>query len=54
LFRDIAEKKNACRILVRMPEEERLLGRARCGWEDSIKMDLREIKWSGMDRINLV
>jgi hypothetical protein len=26
------------------PEGERLLGRARCGWENNIKIVLREIK----------
>jgi hypothetical protein len=54
LFRDIAEERNACTILVGTPERKRLLGRARSGWEDSIKMVLRDIKWGGMDRINLV
>jgi hypothetical protein len=35
-------KRNAC-ILVGKPEGKRPLGRPRCMWEDSIKMDLREI-----------
>jgi hypothetical protein len=38
------EKRNACRILVEEPEGKRPLGRYRCGWEDNIKMDLREIE----------
>jgi hypothetical protein len=28
-------------------------GRPRCRWLDNIKMDLREIGWLGMDRIDL-
>jgi hypothetical protein len=39
----------ACRILVGMPEGNRLLGRPRCRWVDNIKMVLREIGWDGMD-----
>jgi hypothetical protein len=31
------------------PEAKRPLGRPPCRWEDSIKMDRREIEWSGMD-----
>jgi hypothetical protein len=37
------------RILVGNPEGKRPLGRHRRRWEDTIKMDLREIKWGGMD-----
>jgi hypothetical protein len=32
---------------------KRPLGRPRHGWEDNIRMDLREIGWGGMDRIDL-
>jgi hypothetical protein len=45
----MGEKRNAYRILVGKPEGKRLLGRPRRRWEDNIKMDLREIGWSGMD-----
>jgi hypothetical protein len=31
------------------PEGKRLLGRSRHRWVDNIKMDLRDIGWSGMD-----
>jgi hypothetical protein len=41
--------KNAYRILVGKPEGKRPLGRPRRSWVDNIKMDLREIKWDGMD-----
>jgi hypothetical protein len=39
--------------LVGKPEGKRLLGRRRRRWVDSIKMDLREIGWDGMDWIDL-
>jgi hypothetical protein len=35
------------------PEGRIPLGRPRRRWEDSIKMDLREIRWDGMDWIDL-
>jgi hypothetical protein len=35
-------------------EEKRPLGIQRCIWEDNIKMDLREIRWGGMDCIHLM
>jgi hypothetical protein len=38
---------------VRKPEGKRPLGRPRRRWEDSIKTDLREIGWGGMDWIDL-
>jgi hypothetical protein len=48
------EKRNAYRILVGKPEGKRPLGRPRRMWVDNIKMDLREIRWDGMDWIDLV
>jgi hypothetical protein len=47
------EKRNAYRILTGKPEGRRPLGRSRRRWVDSIKMDLREIGWDGMDWIEL-
>jgi hypothetical protein len=41
------------RILVGKPEGKRPLGRPRRRWEDNIRMDLREIGWSGTDWIDL-
>jgi hypothetical protein len=41
----MGEKRNACRILVGMPEGKRPLGRPRRRWVENIKMDLREIGW---------
>jgi hypothetical protein len=49
----MGEKRNAYRILVGKPEGKRQLGRPRRGWEDNIKMDLKEIGWGGMDFIDL-
>jgi hypothetical protein len=40
-------KKNAYRIFVGKPEENRPLGRPRRRSVDNIKMDLREIGWTG-------
>jgi hypothetical protein len=50
----MGEKGNACRIWVGKPEGKRLQGRFRRRWEDNNEMDLREIGWGNMDRINLV
>jgi hypothetical protein len=38
---------------MRNPERKRPLGRPRGFWEDTIKMDLREMVWGGMDWIDL-
>jgi hypothetical protein len=43
------EKMNAYRILVGKPEGKRPLERPRRRWEDNIKIDLREIRWGGVD-----
>jgi hypothetical protein len=45
----IGEKRNAFRILVGQPEGKRPLGRPRRRWVDNIKMDLRDIRWDGLD-----
>jgi hypothetical protein len=47
------EKMNVYRILVGKPEGKRPLGRPTRRWVDNIKMDLREIRWDGMDCIHL-
>jgi hypothetical protein len=49
----LGEKRNAYRILVGKPEAKRPLGRPRRRWVDNIRIDLREIGWVGMDRIDL-
>jgi hypothetical protein len=40
-------------VFVGQEEGKRPLGRVRHWWEDYIKMDLREIVWSGMDWIHM-
>jgi hypothetical protein len=35
--------------LIEKPEGRRPLGRYRRRWEDTIKIDLGEIEWGGMD-----
>jgi hypothetical protein len=49
----MGEKRNAYRLLVGMPERKRPLGRQRCRWEDSIKLDLVEIGLRELDWIGL-
>jgi hypothetical protein len=49
----MGEKRNAYRILVGNPEGKRPLGRPRRRGVDNIKVDLREIGWHGMGRIDL-
>jgi hypothetical protein len=41
-------KRNVYKILVKK-QRERPLGRPRHRWEDSIRMDLREIGWEGVN-----
>jgi hypothetical protein len=38
---------------VAKPEGKRPLGRPRCRWVYNIKIDLREIRWGGVDWIDL-
>jgi hypothetical protein len=47
------EKRNECRILVGKPQGKRPVGRPRCKWVSNIKMEFREIGWSGMDWVDL-
>jgi hypothetical protein len=49
----MGEKGNAYRILVGKPEGKRPLGRPKCRWVDSIKMDLGEMGWDGVDWIDM-
>jgi hypothetical protein len=46
-------KRKAYRLLVGKPEGKRPIGRPRRRWVDSTKIDLREIRWDGMDWIHL-
>jgi hypothetical protein len=47
------EKSNAYRILVEKSQGKRPLGRTRRRCVSNIKIDLREIRWVGMDWIDL-
>jgi hypothetical protein len=47
------EKRNAYRVLDGKPEGNRPLGSPRRGQVDNIKMDLNEIRWGGMDWMDL-
>ncbi|KAJ4429075.1 hypothetical protein ANN_26076 [Periplaneta americana] len=49
----MGESRNAYRVLVGRLEGKRPLGRPRRRWEDSIKMDLREVGYDDRDWINL-
>jgi hypothetical protein len=50
------QKRNAYEymLLVGKPEGKRLLGMARCGCVDNIKMDLGEIGWGNVYWVGLV
>jgi hypothetical protein len=48
------EGRGVYRVLVGRPEGRRPLGRPRRGWEDNIKMDLKEIGIDGANWIQLV
>jgi hypothetical protein len=45
----MGDRRGVYRVLVRRPEGKRPLGRQRCRWEDSIKMDIQEVDWWGMN-----
>jgi hypothetical protein len=49
----IGAKREAYRTLAGKPEGKKPLEEPRCRWVDTIKMDLREIGWGGMDCIDL-
>jgi hypothetical protein len=49
----MGEKRNGYGISVGRAEGKKPLGRPKCKWEDSNKIDLREIEWD-MDWIHLV
>jgi hypothetical protein len=49
----VEEAGNTYTILVGKSEGKRPLGRPGHGWENNIKIYLREIGWGGMDWIDL-
>jgi hypothetical protein len=48
------ENRTAYRLLIGISEGKRLLGKPRRRLLDKINMDLREIGWCRMDRIDMV
>jgi len=49
----MGERRGAYRVLVGKPEGKRPLVRTSRKWEDNIKMNLQEVWWDGMDRIDV-
>ena len=49
----MGEKRGMYRVLLRKPEEKRLLGRPRRRWVDNIRMDLQEVGCGYMGWIGL-
>ena len=47
------KRRGVCSVLVGKPEGKRPLGRPRRRWENNIKMDVQEVKYGGMDWIEL-
>jgi len=52
-FSSCSERRGILRILVGKPVGKRPLVRPRHKWEDNIKMDLQELGYESMDRIDL-
>jgi hypothetical protein len=50
----MGEMRNAYSILIGKPEMKRPLGRPSRRWKDIIRIDLREVRWDGVDWIHLV
>jgi hypothetical protein len=49
----VGEGTGVCRVFVGKPEGKRPLERPRRRWKDTIKMDLQEVGYGGMDWIEL-
>jgi hypothetical protein len=52
----MGEGRGVCRVWVRKPEGNRLLGRPRHRWEDNIKMDIQEVGcgvWTGLSWLRM-
>jgi hypothetical protein len=45
--------RNVCNTLVGKSEGKRPLRRPSHRWEDNIRMDVREIRWEGVDWLHL-
>jgi hypothetical protein len=49
----MGEIRNAYRVLVGKPEDNRLLGRPRHKWDDNSRMDLKRNRFGNVDWIHL-
>jgi hypothetical protein len=49
----MGQMRNAYSIFLGKPGGKRTLGRQASRWEDNIGMDLREIRWEGVDWMHL-
>jgi hypothetical protein len=49
----MGERRGVYRVLVGKPEGKRSLGRLKRRWENNIKMDLQEVRFGGVDWIEL-
>jgi len=45
----VGDRRGAYRVLVARPDGKKPLGRPRLRWEDTIKIDLQEVGWEGVD-----
>jgi hypothetical protein len=45
--------RNVSRILIVLPERKRLFGKPKSGWEDNIKLNLKEMGWENVEWIHL-
>jgi len=44
---NVRDRRSAYRVLVGKPERKNAHGNPRRGWEDIIKMDLKDVDWGG-------
>ena len=49
----MGKSRGVYRVLMGKPKGKRPLGRPRHRWEDNIKMDLQEVRYGGMNWIDL-
>jgi hypothetical protein len=49
----MGERRGVYRVLVVIPKGKRPLGRHRYAWEDTMKMDLQEVRCGGMNWMEL-
>jgi hypothetical protein len=45
----IVKKRHVYIVLVKKPEGKKRLGRPRRRWEDNLKMDLKVVRWEGIN-----